>query len=162
ENVEISGILAVAIPVLVIAIGVVVSRMVPQFRMMQERIDDVNKVLREQITGIRVVRAFVREPDEAKPFGVANEAVTDTSLKTGRLMALMFPTAMLVINGSSVATVWIGANLISTNSMQIGQLIAFLSYLALILSAVMMATFMAVLIPRAAVCAERIQDVLDT
>jgi ATP-binding cassette subfamily B protein len=161
ENVEISIILAVAIPVLVVAIGLVVSRMVPQFRMMQERIDDVNKVLREQITGIRVVRAFVRERDEALRFGDANAAVTDTALKAGRLMALMFPTAMLVINGSSVATVWFGANLISNGSMQIGQLIAFLSYLALILSSVMMATFMAVLIPRAAVCAERINEVLD-
>jgi ATP-binding cassette subfamily B protein len=162
ENVQISVILAVAIPVLVIAIGVIVSRMVPQFRMMQERIDDVNTVLREQITGIRVVRAFVREPDEAKRFGDSNAQLTDTALQAGRLMAFMFPTAMLVINGSSVATVWLGANLIASNTMQIGQLIAFLSYLALILSSVMMATFMAVLIPRAAVCAERIQEVLDT
>jgi ATP-binding cassette subfamily B multidrug efflux pump len=162
ENAEISLILAVAIPVLVFCIGLVVARMVPQFRRMQERIDDVNKVLREQITGIRVVRAFVREPDEAVRFGGSNAAVTDTALKAGRLMALMFPIAMLVINGSSVATVWFGANLISNGSMQIGQLIAFLSYLALILSSVMMATFMAVLIPRAAVCAERINEVLDT
>jgi ATP-binding cassette subfamily B protein len=162
QNVQISVILAVAIPVLVIAIGLIVSRMVPQFRMMQERIDDVNTVLREQITGIRVVRAFVREPDEALRFGGSNGELTDTALKAGRLMAFMFPTAMLVINGSSVATVWLGANLISSNTMQIGQLIAFLSYLALILSSVMMATFMAVLIPRAAVCAERIQEVLDT
>src|SRR5262249_22980375 len=94
ENVEISIILAVAIPVLVVATGLVVSRMVPQFRMMQERIDDVNKVLREQITGIRVVLAFVRERDEALRFGDANAAVTDPALKAGRLMALMFPTAM--------------------------------------------------------------------
>ncbi len=134
----------------------------PQFRAMQDRIDDVNRVLREQITGIRVVRAFVREPHERERFGVANDELTDTALRAGRLMALMFPIVMLVVNVSSVAVLWFGANRIDSGAMQIGALIAFLSYLMQILMAVMMATFMFMMVPRAAVCAERIQEVLDT
>jgi len=162
EDIGLSAILIVSVPVMVFCIGSVVGRMVPMFRLMQERIDRVNQVLREQITGIRVVRAFVREPDEAERFGTANAALTETSLGAGRLMALMFPTVVIVLNVSSVATVWIGANRISSGEMKIGALIAFLSYLALILMSVMMASFMAILIPRAAVCAERIQEVLLT
>ncbi len=162
EDVGLSSLLVVSIPVLVTCIGLIVSRMVPGFRRVQERIDDINRVLREQITGIRVVRAFVREPDEAARFGRANERLTSVSLSTGRIMALMFPTVMVVLNLSSVAAVWIGAQQIASGDMQIGALIAFLSYLTLILMAVMMATFMAVLIPRAAVSAERIEEVLQT
>jgi len=162
EDVGLSAILVVSVPVMVFCIGMVVSRMVPLFRLMQERIDRVNQVLREQITGIRVVRAFVREPDEAERFGVSNGELTQTSLSAGRLMALMFPTVMIVLNVSSVAAVWLGADRINSGSMRIGALIAFLSYLALILMSVMMASFMAIMIPRAAVCAERIQEVLDT
>ncbi len=162
EDGPLSLILVVAIPVLVISVGMVVVRMVPQFQLMQERIDRVNQVLREQITGIRVVRAFVREPEEVERFGEANDALTDTSLRAGRLMAFMFPTVMLVLNVSSVAAVWFGGNRIGAGQMQIGALIAFLSYLVQILMAVMMATFMAVMWPRAAVCAERIKEVLDT
>ena len=162
QDVGLSAILIVSVPVMVIGIGIVVARMVGTFRLMQERIDRVNQVLREQITGIRVVRAFVREPDEARRFGAANDDLTETSLTAGRLMAIMFPTVVIVLNLSSVATVWIGANRINSGAMQIGALIAFLSYLALILMSVMMASFMAMLIPRAAVCAERIQEVLDT
>ena len=162
EDVGLSAILLVSVPVMVLCIGSVVRRMVPQFRLMQERIDRVNQVLREQITGIRVVRAFVREPDEAARFGEANTALTTTSLTAGRLMALMFPTVVIVLNVSSVATIWIGADRINAGQMKIGALIAFLSYLALILMSVMMASFMAILIPRAAVCAERIQQVLTT
>jgi ATP-binding cassette, subfamily B, multidrug efflux pump len=139
-----------------------VMRMVPQFRLVQERIDRVNQVLREQITGIRVVRAFVREPEEAARFEKANDGLTSVSLKAGHLQALMFPTVLLVLNVSSVATVWFGANRVSSGDMQIGALIAFLSYLVQILMAVMMATFMAILVPRASVCAERIEEVLDT
>ena len=161
-DVGLSAILVVAVPVLAISVGFVVSRMVPQFRVMQERIDELNKVLREQITGIRVVRAFVREPDEVKRFARANDDVTDSALKAGRLMAMMFPIVLVVLNVSSVATVWIGANRINTREMQLGALVAFLLYLAQILMSVMMATFMAVLVPRAAVCAERINEVLDT
>ena len=162
EDIGLSWILTVSIPVLVVAMGIVVSRMVPQFRVMQVRIDGVNQVLREQITGIRVVRAFVREPAERERFAAVNADVTDTALRAGRLQAFMFPIVMLVLNGSTVAVLWFGAGRIDNGQMKIGALIAFLSYLTQILLAVMMATFMAVLAPRAAVCAERINAVLDT
>ena len=162
EDIGLSAILIVSIPVLVGILFLVISRMVPQFRVMQEKIDGINKVLREQITGIRVVRAFVREPDEAKRFETVNESLTGTALRSGRLMAFMFPTVIMVSNVSSVAVVWVGANRISSGSMSIGALVAFLSYLMQILMSIMMATFMAVMVPRAAVCAERIQAVLDT
>ena len=162
EDSGLSWILAVSVPLLLICVSMVVSRMVPQFRVMQERIDTVNRVLREQITGMRVVRAFVREPVEAKRFSEVNADVTDAALRAGRLQAIMFPIVMLILNVSSVAVLWFGAHRISRGEMKIGALIAFLSYLAQILMAVMMATFMAVMIPRAAVCAERINEVLDT
>ncbi len=162
EDVGLSWILTVSIPVLVGSIGIVVWRMVPQFRVMQERIDRVNQVLREQITGIRVVRAFVREPAERERFGTVNRDVTETALRAGQLQAFMFPIVLLVLNGSSVAVLWFGAGRIESGQMRIGALIAFLSYLTQILLAVMMATFLAVLAPRAAVCAERINEVLDT
>ncbi len=162
EDATLSWLMAVSIPVLVIAVGLVVSRMVPQFRLMQERIDDVNQVLREQITGIRVVRAFVREPAEVERFDGSNSDLTFTSLAAGRLMALMFPIVMLVLNGSSIAVLWFGGHRIDHHQMSVGALIAFLSYLTQILLAVMMATFMVVMIPRAAVCADRIMEVLDT
>ena len=162
EDTGLSTILLVSIPVLLFILYNVISRMVPQFRRMQDKIDGINKVLREQIIGIRVVRAFVREPDEAKRFEVVNEDLTRNSLVAGRLMACMFPTVTMVLNVSSVAVVWIGANRINSGSMSIGALVAFLTYLAQILMSVMMATFMVVMLPRAAVCAERIQDVLDT
>jgi ATP-binding cassette subfamily B multidrug efflux pump len=136
--------------------------MVPKFRLMQVRIDAVNRILREQITGIRVVRAFVREPVETARFGVANTEVTEVATAAGRLQALIFPIVMLVLNASSVAVLWFGAARIEAGQMQIGALTAFLAYLLQILMAVMMATFMAIMIPRAAVCAERIAEVLDT
>jgi ATP-binding cassette subfamily B multidrug efflux pump len=157
-----SLILVVAIPVLIVCVGMVIVRMVPQFQAMQIRIDRVNQVLREQIIGMRVVRAFVREPLETERFGDANADLTLTSLRAGRLMAFMFPTVLLVLNISSVAAVWIGGNRIGAGQMQLGSLIAFLSYLVQILMAVMMATFVAILWPRAAVCAVRIQEVLRT
>ena len=162
EDVGLSGILLFSIPVLTISIGLVISRMIPLFRVMQVRIDSINRVLREQITGMRVVRAFVREPDETARFNAVNEDLTDTSLRSGRLMALMFPIVMVILNSSNVAALWIGANRINSGQVSIGALIAFLSYLVQILMSVMMASFMAVLVPRAAVCAERIQEVLDT
>jgi ATP-binding cassette subfamily B protein len=143
-------------------VGIVVSKMVPQFQVMQTRIDTVNRVLREQITGIRVVRAFVREPVEVDRFAEVNTEVTGAALRAGRLQAVMFPSVMFILNASSVAVLWFGAGRIDRGEMKIGALIAFLSYLAQILMSVMMATFMAVLIPRAAVCAERINEVLDT
>jgi ATP-binding cassette subfamily B protein len=145
-----------------VLISLIVRRMVPEFRLMQERVDLVNRVLREQITGIRVVRAFVREPVETQRFGEANESLTNTAMRAGRLMAFMFPTVMLVLNTSSVAVLWFGADRINSGTMQVGSLTAYLSYLAQILMSVMMATFMLMMIPRAAVCAERITEVLDT
>jgi ATP-binding cassette subfamily B multidrug efflux pump len=162
EDTGLSWILVVSVPALAICLGLVISRMVPQFRKMQVRIDRVNRVLREQIIGIRVVRAFVREPDETERFDDVNQQVTDVALKAGRLMAFMFPTVAVILNVSSVAVLWLGADRISAGQMTIGSLVAFLVYLTQILMAVMMATFMAVLVPRAAVCAERIQEVLDT
>lgn len=162
EDVELTWILAVSIPLLVGGVGLVVSRMVPQFKVMQVRIDGLNQVLREQITGIRVVRAFVREPAEVARFSSVNTDVTDTALKAGRLQAFMFPIVMVILNASTVAVLWFGAGRIAGGELKIGALIAFLSYLTQILLAVMMATFVAVLAPRAAVCAERILEVLDT
>jgi ATP-binding cassette subfamily B protein len=162
EDGALTLVLTVSIPVLVISIGLVVSRMVPQFRRMQDRIDVVNRVLREQITGIRVVRAFVREPAERERFREVNGELTLTALRAGHLQAFMFPIVMLVLNLSSVAVIWFGGHRINNGQMQIGSLIAFLTYLTQILLAVMMATFIAVLAPRAAVCAERINEVLDT
>ncbi len=148
EDGPLSLLLLVSIPALVISVGLVIIRMVPQFQRMQDRIDRINEVLREQITGIRVVRAFVREPDEAKRFGDANDELTDASLRAGKLMAFMFPTVMLCLNVSSVAAIWIGGDRIGNGQMQIGALIAFLSYLIQILMSVMLATFVAVLTPR--------------
>jgi ATP-binding cassette subfamily B protein len=161
EDGPLSLLLLVSIPVLVICVGLVIIRMIPQFQVMQLRIDRINEVLREQITGMRVVRAFVREPDEAARFGAANDELTLTSLRAGRLMAFMFPTVMLVLNISSVAAIWLGADRIGEGKMQIGALIAFLSYLIQILMSVMMATFVAMLTPRASVSADRIEEVLE-
>ena len=162
ENAGLSLILVVVIPATVLALGQVVYRMVPAFQDMQIRIDRVNRVLREQITGIRVVRAFVREPEETNRFTAANALLTDTSLRTGRLMASMFPTIGLIVNVSSLAVLWIGAGAISNGSLQVGSLVAYLSYLLQVLMAVVMVTFMLSLLPRAAVAAERIVEVLET
>lgn len=162
QDVQLSWLIAVAVPVLLAGVGLIIFRMVPLFRKMQKRIDTVNRVLREQLTGIRVVRAFVREDIESARFAQANEDVTDTALRAGRLMALAFPVVMLVMNVSSVAVIWFGSFRIEDGSMQVGTLIAFLSYLMQILMSVMMATFMAVMIPRASVSADRIGAVLGT
>jgi ATP-binding cassette subfamily B protein len=143
-------------------VSLIIMRMRPLFRLVQERIDQVNRVLREQITGIRVIRAFVRDEHERTRFGRANTELTDVSLAVGKLMALMFPSVMLVVNLSSVGVLWFGGHRIDSGTMQVGALTAFLSYLMQILMAVMMATFMFVMIPRAEVCAERIEEVLDT
>lgn len=161
EDVPLSGLLLVVVPVLVVAIGLIVSRMVPWFRRMQQRIDAVNRVMREQLTGVRVVRAFVRERAEAARFDVANRDLYTASLATGLLMALMFPLVMLVMNVSSVGVVWFGARRVDAGEMQIGALIAFLSYIMFVLMAVMMSSMMVVMVPRAMVSAERIGEVLD-
>jgi ATP-binding cassette, subfamily B, multidrug efflux pump len=162
QDVGLSWLMVVAVPLLLVCIGSIVRRMVPGFRLMQKRIDVVNRVLREQISGIRVVRAFVREPHERARFGAANEALTGTALGVGRLMVLIFPTVMLILNASSVAVLWFGGHRVNEGQMQIGSLTAFLAYMMQILMSVMMATFMAIMIPRAAVCADRIGEVLDT
>lgn len=161
QDVALSWIFVVAIPVLLIAVSLIIVRMVPHFRRMQKRIDAINRVMREQLTGIRVIRAFVREPQERARFGVANEEVTDSALRAGRLMAAMFPVVTLVLNVSSVAVLWFGANRVESGQMQVGALTAFLTYLIQILMAVMMATFLFVLVPRATVSADRIGEVLN-
>ena len=162
EDVQLSGILLVAVPVLAICVGLVVRRMVPYFRLMQTRIDAINRVLREQISGIRVVRAFVRERRESERFDEANTALFDTSLRAGRLMALMFPLVMLILNLTSTSVLWFGAYRIDSGQMQVGALTAYLSYIAYILMAIMMSTMMFVMIPRAMVSAERIAEIIDT
>src|SRR5438045_4266335 len=162
EDVQLSVVLVVAIPIAAVVLGVIVSRMVPAFRLMQDRIDQVNRVLREQITGIRVVRAFVREPQETKRFNDANDELTAVSLRAGRLMSGMFPTVNLLINVSSVAVLWLGASRVASGEVQVGSLVAYLTYLVQILMSVVMATFMVSMIPRASVSADRIQEVLET
>jgi ATP-binding cassette, subfamily B, multidrug efflux pump len=162
QDIGLSVVLVVTVPATVIVLGSVVRQMVPSFQKMQTRIDRVNLVLREQITGIRVVRAFAREPEEAARFAEANEELTANSLRAGRLMASMFPTVTFIINLSSIAVLWVGANRIEAGSMQLGSLVAYLGYLIQILMAVVMSTFMVSMIPRASVAAGRIDEVLAT
>ncbi|PRX61782.1 ATP-binding cassette subfamily B protein [Nonomuraea fuscirosea] len=162
QDTTLSSLLLVVLPLMIAVVGTIVVLMRPLFRTMQERIDRINQVLREQITGIRVIRAFVRDRHERERFAVANEQLTDVSLRVGRLMALMFPTVMLVVNLSSVAVVWFGGHRIADGTMQVGALTAVISYLMQILMSVMMAMFMFMMIPRAEVCAERIEEVLGT
>lgn len=162
EDVGLSWLLAVSLPALLVSLAVVIARMIPQFRLMQERIDSISRVLREQITGMRVVRSFVREPQETRRFAGVNDELTHTSLVAGRLMALIFPLLIFIINASSLGVLWFGANRINTGEMTVGALVAFLTYFSLILVAAMTATFVALMAPRAAVSAERIQEVLDT
>ncbi|WP_232716942.1 ABC transporter ATP-binding protein [Gordonia metallireducens] len=162
EAPALSWVIAVAVPILGLAMGLVIARMIPGFRAMQERIDAVNRVLREQITGIRVVRAFVREEHERKRFGVANDHLADATLRVGKLMALMFPLVMVITNVTIVAVIWFGGHAVSDGKVEIGALTALMSYVMQILMSVMMASFLAMMAPRAAVCAERITEVLDT
>jgi len=162
EDAGLSWIIVVSIPVVVFLLANIIGRMVPNFRVMQEKVDRINEILREQLTGIRVVRAFVREPEEIERFRSANSSLTTTALRGGRLQGLMFPTVTLVVNASCVAVVWFGAYRVEDGSTQIGSLLAFLTYLIQILMAVLMSTFMAALWPRASASAERIVEVLDT
>ncbi|MEV5331508.1 ABC transporter ATP-binding protein [Streptomyces werraensis] len=161
-DVPLSGVLVAVVPVLGVCVTLIVRRLRPLFRTMQERLDTVNRVLREQITGNRVIRAFVRDSYEQRRFHGSNTELTDVSLRTGNLLALMFPVVMTVVNLSSIAVVWFGAHRIDSGGMQIGDLTAFLAYLMQIVMSVMMATFMFMMVPRAEVCAERVQEVLDT
>ncbi|MET4001882.1 MULTISPECIES: ABC transporter ATP-binding protein [Arthrobacter] len=162
QDVPLSGLLLVILPVLIIAISLIVRVLVPTFRKVQRQLDDINGVLREQITGISVIRAFGRRDYEAQRFATANGALTTSQLRAGRLMALMFPTIFFVVNITSVGVLWFGGQRIDAGQMQIGALTAFLSYIMQILMAVMMAMFMFMMIPRAAVSAERITEVLTT
>ena len=161
-DLDLSLVIAVSVPVLIICISLVIVRVVPLFRLLQTRIDAVNRVLREQLTGIRVVRAFVREDVETARFKKTNDDVTDTALRAGRMFAIVFPMVMLVVNVSSIAVIWFGASRVESGSIEVGTLFAFLGYLMQILMSVMMATFMAIMIPRAAVSADRIGEVLST
>ncbi|EDY56988.1 MULTISPECIES: ABC transporter ATP-binding protein [Streptomyces] len=161
-DVPLSAVLVAVVPTLGICVTLIVRRLRPLFRAMQVRLDTVNRVLREQITGNRVIRAFVRDEYEEDRFRKANTDLTEMSLKTGNLLALMFPVVMTTVNLSSIAVVWFGAHRIDSGGMQIGDLTAFLAYLMQIVMSVMMATFMFMMVPRAEVCAERIQEVLDT
>ncbi|MEU8733076.1 MULTISPECIES: ABC transporter ATP-binding protein [Streptomyces] len=161
-DVPLSGVLLGVVPVLAVCVTLIVRKLRPLFRKMQVRLDTVNRVLREQITGNRVIRAFVRDEYEQQRFRKANTELTDVALGTGNLLALMFPVVMTVVNLSSIAVVWFGAHRIDSGGMQIGDLTAFLAYLMQIVMSVMMATFMFMMIPRAEVCAERIQEVLGT
>ena len=161
-DVPLSGVLVAVVPVLGVCVTLIVRRLRPLFRSMQKRLDTVNRVLREQITGNRVIRAFVRDTYEQRRFHGSNTELTDVSLRAGNLLALMFPVVMTVVNLSSIAVVWFGAHRIDSGGMQIGDLTAFLAYLMQIVMSVMMATFMFMMVPRAEVCAERVQEVLDT
>lgn len=160
EDVGLSWLLAVAVPLLALSTTLIVINLVPGYRAMQRKLDAINRIMREQITGIRVVRAFVREPDEVRRFGDANEELNRVTLRVGRILALMFPVIMMILNVSSAAVLWFGASRVDDGSMELGSLTAFLVYLTQILMSVMMATFMAAMIPRAAVSADRIGEVL--
>jgi ATP-binding cassette subfamily B protein len=162
EDVGLSWLVAVVVPVLGILAGIVVSRMVPNFRLMQERVDEVNRLLREQITGVRVVRAFTRERHEEERFGTANADLTEVAIRAGRWMAALFPIVMVVANVASVGVLWFGGHRVEQGHMEVGALTAYLSYLMQVIMSVMMSTFMLMMVPRAAVSADRIMEVLDT
>ncbi|MFN6122227.1 MAG: ABC transporter ATP-binding protein [Actinomycetes bacterium] len=162
EDVGLSWLLFTSIPILLLIVGNIIRLMVPEFQRMQDRIDGLNRVLREQITGMRVVRAFVREPQEAVRFAEANDAVTESALRSGRLMSFMFPTAIAMTNFASVAVVWFGSNRVASGAMQVGARVAYITYQVQLLMSVMMSTFIASMWPRASVSADRIIEVLDT
>jgi ATP-binding cassette subfamily B protein len=162
QNAGLSWLLVVSVPVLGLANYWIVGHLLPLFRNMQRLIDGINRVLREQLSGIRVIRAFARESLERGRFAGASQELSDTALSIGRWQALMLPVTTLVINVSSVALIWFGGKRIDDGEMQVGSLIAFLSYFMQILMAVLLVTIILVLLPRAAVCAERISEVLST
>ncbi len=162
EDVGLSWLVWVSVPVLFIIVSVLVGILLPLFRLMQDRIDGINGVLREQITGIRVIRAFVREPYESERYRIANERLTRVSVRVGNVFVLMFPVIMMVLHLATAAVLWFGGQRVDAGEMQVGSLTAFLQYLLQILTAVMMGVFMVMMIPRAVVCAERIEQVLGT
>ena len=162
SNLKLSSLLLVVLPIMSLLIILLLRRIVPAFRVMQIKIDRINLVLREQIAGVRVIRAFVKTRQEESRFAQASLDLMQTQLRVTRTFAVMFPALSMILNLSSVAVIWFGAKLINSGNLQIGNMTAFLSYIMLILSSVMMAIFMSLQIPRAAACAERIQEVLDT
>ena len=160
QDIGLSWIIAIAVPALLIIVGIIVSRMVPLFRSFQKRLDAVNRIMREQLTGVRVVRAFVREPIEEDRFAVANTDIMDVGRRVGSLFVLLFPLVMLVLNVTVVAVIWFGGIRVDSGDIEIGTLFAFVQYVAQILMGVLMASFMTIMIPRAAVSAERVSAVL--
>ena len=162
QDVGLSWLIAVAVPLLLVIAGFIVSRMVPLFRQYQDRLDGVNRIMREQLTGVRVVRAFVRERIEEARFRVANTGILVIGRKVGSLFVVMFPLAMLVLNVTVVGVIWFGGIQVDAGHVQIGTLFAFMQYVGQILMGVLMATFMTIMIPRAAVSADRIGEVLDS
>ena len=162
EDPGLSWLVWVSVPVLFVVVGILVVLLMPLFRRMQDQVDGINGVLREQISGIRVIRAFVREPFEADRYADANRALTETSVKVGNLFVLMFPAIMMILHLATAAVLWFGGHRVDAGVMEVGSLTAFLQYLLQILVAVMMGVFMVMMIPRAVVCAERICEVLDT
>ena len=162
EDAGLSWLVWVSVPVLFVVVAILVYLLMPLFRRMQDQVDDINGVLREQITGIRVIRAFVREPFETDRYADANRALTETSVKVGNLFVLMFPAIMMVLHLATAAVLWFGGHRVDAGQMEVGSLTAFLQYLLQILVAVMMGVFMMMMIPRAVVCAERIAEILDT
>ena len=162
EDAGLSWLVWVSVPVLFVVVAILVYLLMPLFRRMQDQVDDINGVLREQITGIRVIRAFVREPFETDRYADANRALTETSVKVGNLFVLMFPAIMMILHLATAAVLWFGGHRVDAGQMEVGSLTAFLQYLLQILVAVMMGVFMMMMIPRAVVCAERIAEILHT
>ncbi|GAA2573677.1 ABC transporter ATP-binding protein [Microbacterium binotii] len=161
QDVGLSWLIAVAVPALLLVAGLIIARMVPLFRQFQKKLDAVNRVMREQLTGVRVVRAFVRESIEAERFRLANTDIMVIGRKVGSLFVLLFPLAMLVLNVTVVGVIWFGGRQIDAGGVEVGTLFAFMQYVGQILMGVLMASFMTIMIPRAAVSAERIGEVLD-
>ncbi|WP_286955636.1 MULTISPECIES: ABC transporter ATP-binding protein [Arsenicicoccus] len=162
HDVALSGLLLVVVPVLVGCLGLIIVRLHPLFRRMQVQVDGVNQILREQITGVRVIRAFVKDPAEQERFAVANDELRDVAVMAGRLMTSMFPLIMLIMNVSTVAVIWFGGLRVDSGDMQVGDLVAMMTYLMQILMSVLMASMMFMVLPRAQVSAERISEVLST
>ena len=161
-NARLSLLLLVSVPIMSLLIFLLLRRIVPLFRLTQTKVDRINLILREQIAGIRVIRAFVKTKEEEARFAASNQELMNVQLQVTRTFAVMFPALMLILNLSSVAVIWVGGHLINTGSMPIGNLMAFLTYIMQILSSVMMAVMMSLMIPRAAASAERVKEVLDT
>ena len=159
---SLSWLIGVSVPVLLVAVGLIVGRMLPLFRSYQDKLDAINRVMREQLTGIRVIRAFVREQAETERFEDANTDIARVGERVGRLFVLLFPLVMLVLDVTIVGVIWFGGHRVGDGDVEVGTLIAFMSYLMQILMGIVMASFMTIMIPRAAVCAERISEVLAT